>query len=161
MTMASNVDFLVELEALHGVSNDRPIFYQTSVSNSATDFRHNFKRRQQLDSAAEKHSIFRFDRATTQSYDSVAKETVTVRVFEATPDNGKKHLETIKMYCCVLPSIKPALPGRASSVGSLLAGNATVPFTTPPRGGCLLKKGKGLSSAGAGSRLSPGPSLVL
>ena len=156
VTLASNVDFLVELEP-QVPYNDRSIFYQTTVSNSTTSS--HFKRRQTL--SEKKPSIFRFDKASKQSYDSVVKEKVTVRVFEVTPDNGKKLLETIMMHCCVLPSIKPRFPERMTSLGTLLAVN-TVANAGGARGGCFLKKSAAMAtSCSARSSLMPPPSLVL
>ena len=158
VTLASNMDFLVELEAVPGFNNKRSIFYQTTVSNSATT---GYKRRQRLDSVKEKPSIFRFDKSSTELYDSVAKEKVTVRVFEVTDNkNGKKHLETITMHCCVLPSVKRFSAERTTSLGSILAGNTAVAFTNHARGGCLLKKYTSLSQVCTRSGLLPAPSLV-
>lgn len=154
VTLSSSVDFFVQVEDLRGDDNERAIFYQTSVSNSATTSRHNFKRRQPLNETT-KHDVYRFDRSTaaTASYESVVMEKVTVRVFEATADNGRKHLETITLQCCVIPSFQPALfGGRTTSVGSLLAKGNT--FTNQPRG-CWIKKNATSPIDAARSRLTP------
>ena len=152
VTLTSNVDFLVQLEASQAIEKNQSIFYQTFVSNAATTTRHNFKRRQNLNSTA-KPSIYRFDRSSTQAYESVAMEKVTVRVFEATANGGRRHLETLTMHCCVLPSFQPSLPGRATSLGSLLASGMAL--SNHPRNSSLLKKSRVVPAIPARSRLTP------
>ena len=83
-----------------------------------------------------------------------AKVKVVVRIFEATPESGRKYLDKITMHCCVLPSTRPVFPGRATSLGSLLAATSTFAFTNPPKDNCLLKK-KMPPSPATRSRLTP------
>jgi hypothetical protein len=117
VTMNPHGGFFVQLEAHGSLANDPAIFYKTfASSNSCTSTiagrpKNNFKRTGHGDT---ERIVFRFE-TTAQPYESMAREKVTVRIYErlSTPPTKSaatakmRLLESVTIHCLVIPSGHP------------------------------------------------------
>jgi hypothetical protein len=126
VSMKPHDDFFVHLEQVHGnllVVDERVIFYKTFVSSNSCKStntgsrKNNFKRTSR--GGDTERNVFRFETTTTQPYESMAREKVTVRIYERLSSSHcnkkgsvvmskrRRLLESVTIHCLV---ISPDLP---------------------------------------------------